>query len=315
MIGTGFRKLAKQYNMKLDAGVAYGNVEGYATTFMEGVGQKQIRIVARFPQLGQQEQLAERIKEIDLKKEFSVLQWGVNAAGVYFVFHDTVGTIKKIEAFIKWFYPVLKQEGIIGIDSCWECGNPIAEGQWYLIHGAAYYLHEGCAQKVENEFAEEARERNESDPGNYVRGAVGAALGALLGAVAWAIVLNWGYIASLVGLLIGWLAIKGYDMLQGKQGKGKVAIVGIAVVLGVLIGTFAADAVELGKMISNGEFPGYTYGDIPQMITTLLKQSSEYASAVTKNITIGLLFAALGVFALLRNTNRAVSAPKIRKLK
>jgi len=69
----------------------------------------------------------------------------------------------------------------------------------------------------------------------------------------WAVVLNLGYVASLVGLLIGFLALKGYDLLKGKQGKGKVAILIVAIVFGVLLGTFAEETFTVIGLINNGE--------------------------------------------------------------
>ena len=57
MIGTGLKKLAKQYEMKVDAGIAYGLLKGYATALSEGAGYKQITISTTFPEMGQKEKL------------------------------------------------------------------------------------------------------------------------------------------------------------------------------------------------------------------------------------------------------------------
>ena len=315
MIGSGLKKLAKQHNMNVDAGVAYGSLKGYATTLFEGSGYKQINISTGFAEVGQKEMLLEATDKVDMKKEYRVQQLVISAVGISVVFHDTVGTMKKIEAFIDWFYPLLAENGAQGADICRECGSSVTAGQWYLLNGFAHYLHDSCAQKLTEQIADDNKERKESDNGSYVQGAIGALLGALLGAVVWGVVLYLGYVASLVGLLIGWLANKGYDLLHGRQGKGKVVILIIAVILGVLIGTFAPDVVVLGQMVNAGELPGLTYADIPYMIATVLAEDSEYAGAMTSNIVMGLLFAALGVFGLLRKTNQEVSDTKIKKLK
>ena len=85
---------------------------------------------------------------------------------------------------------------------------------------------------------------------------LGMAAGAALGAVVWAIVLSFGYIASLVGLLIGFLAEKGYSLCKGRQGKGKIAILILAVVFGVVLGTFIGVGVlkgsPVGPLIGSG---------------------------------------------------------------
>lgn len=315
MLGAGLKKLAKQYDLRVDAGVAYGSLRGYATTLFEGAGYKQINISTTFPEVGQKEQLMGYMQSRNVEKEFRVRAGGFCPAGVSIIFFDSVGTMKKISAFIEWFYPLLEQIGATGADVCRECGETVSEGQWQLVNNFAHHLHESCARKMEEQIAEEIRERKESRTGSYVQGAVGALLGALLGAAIWAIVLYWGYIASLVGLVIGWLANKGYDLLHGKQGKGKVAILIFAIIIGVLVGTFVPDVVILCQMIKNGELFGLTYWEVPGLIAEVFATDSGYAGGVIRNVVIGLLLALLGVFVLLKRTNREVSDIKVKKLK
>ena len=146
--------------------------------------------------------------------------------------------------------------------------------------------------------------------GSYVTGLIGALVGALIGAVAWCLVMQLGIIASLVGFVIGWLAEKGYNLLKGKQGKGKIAILIIAVIIGVIVGNFGYDAYDLYSAINSGKFVGYTVADIPAMIVQLLAESSEYRSYIMSSAGIGLLFAGLGVFSLLRKAGQEVADQK-----
>ena len=95
----------------------------------------------------------------------------------------------------------------------------------------------------------------------------------------------------------------------------KKSILIVAIVLGVLAGTLFADVFTLVGMINNGELPGVTHGDILPLIFTLLAEDSEYAAATVGNILMGLLFAGLGVFALLRKTGKDVSGTKFVDLK
>ena len=171
-------------------------------------------------------------------------------------------------------------------------------------------MHESCAEHVRGQIASDNESRKLESEGSYVTGLFGALLGAAIGAVVWALVLNAGYVASLVGLLIGWLAEKGYNLLKGKQSKGKVVILAVAVVLGVVMGTFAADVMTLVQLINETEGMMMTYGDIPQFLLMLLQEDAEYAAAVATNIGTGLLFAGLGVFALLRKAGAEVADQK-----
>ena len=152
--------------------------------------------------------------------------------------------------------------------------------------------------------------------GSYLTGLVGALLGALVGAVAWCLVMQLGVIASLVGFLIGWLAEKGYDLLKGRAGKGKLVILIVAVIFGVLVGTFAAHAVSWYKDIAeyhpyaavfiDGQEIPVTYSDIPVLIIHSLRTDGEYLGGTVKDVLLGLLFAFMGVFSILK---RAVKTP------
>ena len=156
--------------------------------------------------------------------------------------------------------------------------------------------------------------------GSYVTGLVGALLGATIGAIAWCLVMQLGVIASLVGFVIGFLAEKGYTLLKGRDGKGKLVILIVAVAFGVLLGTFAAQAVDWYRSIAEfypdavitleGEDYMVTYADIPVLIFYFLGADTEYLLGTLKDIGMGLLFAYMGVFGILKNTAKKTKANK-----
>ena len=315
MIGSGLRKLAQQYGMKEDSGVAYGSLRGYATTLSEGAGWKRVDIATQIADPVQLTQLQTAANGVDLQKEYRVQELVLGPKSINVVFFDNPGTMKKLTAFIDWFYPLLDQCGATKANICTECGSETATGVWYLIEGVAYYFHESCAQSVCNAIAEEEDHRKQEDTGSYVQGLVGAVLGAALGAVVWALVLMMGYVASIVGFVIGWLAEKGYNLLHGKQGKAKVIILIFAIILGVVLGTLVSDGLTLAQMIGNGELPGITNSDIPDMIRFMWTEDAEYRSATITNVLMGLVFAALGVYSLLRKAGQETAGVKVKKLK
>ena len=314
MIGSGLKKLANENGMTVSNGVAYGSLMGFATTLSEGSGFKRIDIVTRFPEVGQQERFQAALNGVNVTREYRVQQLNLGANAITVVFQDTVGTMKNLEAFVEWFYPLLAQHGATRYNICPECGTEAVDGSWYLIDGVAWRFHESCGQRAVEQMSAADEARRQEDTGSYMSGAVGAFLGAALGAVVWALVLMAGYVASLVGLVIGFLAEKGYNLLKGKQGKGKVVILILAIVFGVLVGTIAADVIELVKLIDAGELVGCTYSDIPELLKFFITEVEEYRSALISNISMGLLFAGLGVFALLRKTGKEVSGTKVKKL-
>ena len=155
--------------------------------------------------------------------------------------------------------------------------------------------------------------------GSYVTGLIGALLGALIGAVAWCLVMQLGIIASLVGFAIGWLAEKGYTLLKGKAGKGKLVILILAVIVGVVVGTFAAHYVDWYRAIAeyypnaaltiDGREVLVDYSDIPRIILYTLQTDSEDLGGTVKDVLLGLLFAFMGVFGILKNAAKK-PAPK-----
>ena len=310
MIGSGLKKLAGENGMKVSNGVAYGSLRGYAATLSEGNGYKQIVLTTKFTDPARLQELQTQVNGRNIQRELRVQNMTFAPDGISIVFLDNPGTMKKIGEFIDWFWPMLEQSGATRWDICTECGCAVTGGCWKLVDGVAFYLHEGCAARMVRGIEEEERSRKEADTGNYVTGLLGALAGSALGAVLWAFVLNMGYVASVVGLVIGWLAEKGYNLFRGKQGRAKVVILILAIIFGVLLGNFAADGFTLASMINNGEIRGFDLGDIPFMILQLLGDP-DYLRATVSNILMGLLFAGLGVFSLLRKAGKEVSRTKV----
>ena len=315
MVGSGLKKFATENGLTVDKGVAYGSLRGFAATLSEGSGYKQIVFTTSFADLANRSRLSDLVSSKNLKKEYSVQNVSIDAHRIQVLFRDSVGTMKKMSAFLDWFIPLLQEYGASGANICTDCGAEVTNGKWVLVEGIAYYVHEACAERMKRAIEADNTRRKEEDTGSYLLGTVGAFLGASVGAVVWALVLYMGYVASVVGLVIGFLADKGYNLLRGKQGKAKILILIFAIIFGVLLGTIAVDVVELAGMISSGELYGWEMSDIPAMIWILFTQEPEYRGATIKNVLMGLLFAALGVFALLRQKGREVAGTEFVELK
>lgn len=110
-------------------------------------------------------------------------------------------------------------------------------------------LHRACRERIESDTRREEAAAKENDTGNYGMGLLGAFLGAVLGAIVWALIYMLGRVSVVGGLIIALFAVKGYDILHGRQGKGKIAIVLIMSLLGVVLGTFGGETIALIKEI------------------------------------------------------------------
>lgn len=314
MIGNALKKYAQENGMKVAKGVAYGNFRGYAATMSEGSGFKQVIITTKFMEAGDADSLLAELNATELQRTYAVRNLNIAHNGIAIVFTDSINTMKKIKAFMDWFIPVLSKYSATAWNICAECNSEMIGGRWILIDGIAHYLHDNCAQKVKEEIAETEQAQREQSAGSYASGAVGAAAGAILGAVVWGIVLCLGYVASLVGLLIGWLSNKGYGLMKGKEGKAKVAILIFAVILGVVIGTLGGYAVSLwietNKVLDEVGMDALPASEILALFVGAL-EDGELTGYIVKDILMGLLFAALGVFAMLKKTSMEVSGTKI----
>lgn len=312
MIGSVYRKFAQEMGMKVGQGIAYGSLRGYSATLCEGSGWKQMTVNTRIP--GGGEALLGQLELDHNRKTFSIREVRRGDGAVAIVFIDTIGTMKKIRAFADWFFPMLDEAGAEKYEVCDLCGAALgAEGVWKKVDDAAYHVHPACGTRLEGEIRQSEQLRQESDSGSYLTGLIGALLGALLGAVAWAAVYEFGYVASIVGLLIAYLAVKGYDLLRGKQGKGMTALIFLAVIFGVVAGNALAYSWELWLLIQSGDIP-IAVSQIPAFLAAML-QDPEFRAAVLKDLSMGLFFALLGAYGILSRAAKSVGNAKITELK
>ena len=140
MIGSALKKLAAENGMKVAKGVAYGVFRGYYATFSEGSGYKQIVFATRFSEQSKQDELMGLLSRHNLSKEYRVQNLSFAPNGINIVFGDTIGTMKKIMAFLDWFFPLLEQYGASRAGICPECGAPIDAGTWILQDGVAAFI-------------------------------------------------------------------------------------------------------------------------------------------------------------------------------
>lgn len=314
MIGTGLRKLANENGMTVAGGVAYGDFRGYAVTFSEGAGYKLMAIATRFSGEQELDLLESRLNEHNLMKEFRVQNISLMLDGILVEFFDNPGTIKRMLIFCDWFFPLLRQTSATGSDCCCECGQPLmGDETWKLSDGLALHMHKGCARSLLQKTRQQEEKEKEEAGGSYGRGLLGALLGGLIGAVAWAVVLFLGYMAALVGLLIGWLAEVFYRKLGGKNGRGKLPILLLAALVGVFVGTLGADVFTLVQMIGAGELPA-GYGDIFRIIGAMLVTDGEYLRLTLMNVGLGMVFALLGMLGVLYKTHKETKSFKMKDL-
>ena len=307
MIGSGMKKLAERNGMTVSHGVAYGNLGGFCATFSEGAGWKRIDFATRFLNPEKKQGFVAEVNAVNLQKTYRIQRLGMGERMLQVIFQDNSGTMGKIEEFLTWFLPLLRAYEATGANVCSECGGQVMAGKWVLVENSAYFMHDSCAQKVARDIEQDNQSRKEELEGSYLRGLLGALAGSAIGSILWAVLLMLGYVASLAGLAIGFLAEKGYNLLKGKQGKGKLWILILSILFGVLLGTVGGYTIAVMKDLTID----ISFADAFSAVIEAVMVDADARGEFIGNFFMGILFAALGVFGLLRNTRKSVADTKV----
>lgn len=153
----------------------------------------------------------------------------------------------------------------------------------------------------------------EEKQGSVLTGFIGALIGALIGGAIWMAVGIFGYIASIIGFVIAFLASKGYDLMKGRQGTIKMVVLIICVVLAVAGGTlgtyiWSAHEVYQEEIASYSELELKLYDIMPEgeFIQSVMMES-DVLTSMAKDCGLGLVFGILGSYGLIaasRNGNK-----------
>lgn len=148
-------------------------------------------------------------------------------------------------------------------------------------------------------------QENAAKKGSIAGGIIGALLGAAIGAVLWAVVGMLGYIASIIGFVIAFLASKGYDLLKGRQGVIKMVVLIVCVVLAVFAGTLGTAVWQIHdeynaqlSELSDVEKKYYNIMSEGEFMVSILSEK-EVQTGLIKDSAMGLLFGILGSFGLI----------------
>ena len=129
MIGTGLKKLANENGMKVANGLAYGTFRGYSAAFWDGSGTKTMMLSTSIRDVDAKSEFFSRLGQVNYQKEYRVKELTTMDDGIVVVFNDTVGTLKKMDEFFNFFFPILDACGATKADVCSCCGQPLS-----LIH-------------------------------------------------------------------------------------------------------------------------------------------------------------------------------------
>lgn len=147
---------------------------------------------------------------------------------------------------------------------------------------------------------------------NVARGTVFSLLAIPVGVVAWVVLWRFGFVASIVGFGVAFLAIALYRFgagVLGRQGAVRVAIVTIVTLLLAFAAGVVSDVLDFWTVQTGQDV--FSSLVSPEFWTQLQQILSipGVAGSYLPNFGLALLFGALGCFQLLRSAFRASAAP------
>lgn len=304
MVGTGIKKFAKENSWTVKNGIAFGVYRGYMMSMQEGAGWKSLSIAARLESDDAIKSAYELLNDKDIMKEYRITASQVTATSVFITFLDNPGTVKKIFAFMDSFCDGLDSFGAKGAKYCSSCGQELYDSNAVpaVMNDVVYLLHESCMNKDDETMnsikVEKAKE------GSTLLGSIGAFAGALIGSIPWAVAYYFGWFVGWFGFIIGIAAKKGYELLQGKESRAK----GVIVIIATFIGTFFAESIAL--MVTMGiawsqEGIDFYLLDIVYSYFYALAMDSELLMAVLGEVAVGLIFAVLGIWSVVKDIFKA----------
>lgn len=234
-------------------------------------------------------------------------------------FQAAFKVIKRMGEFLDEAVGKIAALGIPSAKLCAHCGQPVDVNEVPVkIRGDIFPMHDHCSDNITLQQAW----TKEPKKGSLSLGILGAALAAVIGAVPWAAAYALGYMASLVGILIGFLVSKGYDLFHGRQGRVKIAVVLLFVLVSVALGQVAGTSYSLlqeydhvAKTLQPGETMAVERTEALQFAwTQIVLPDSELMGGIVKDFLMGVFFALLGCFSMFRQIARDTAPNKPKRL-
>lgn len=205
--------------------------------------------------------------------------------------NDTEGTYANVLASIRALADRLRDLQLA--PACSVCG---AEGQHDFIRANEQPMAM-CASCF-NRLRQKADEtRLQQHTGSLLSGLVGALLGSLISSVLWFGLSQAGFVASLAGFVMAWLANFGYTKLGGKRNRAAPFIIFSAVLVAIVIAELASVSLSISQ---DYEVPFlYVLGR-----SYLIFSEPQF----WRSIAVGAVFALVGSFSILGKSWREIKA-------
>lgn len=315
MASSGLKKLAEEKGFKEQKKFVYGVQNGYMITISEVDNSKRISVGTAFAENdARKDEIAGFIK--GFSKDITVTSLVIMPSYVDIKVFNRFGIFDKIAAFLDALTAKLKELGVPGADTCWYCGNSFSGGasDTLVIDGAVVNMHSGCIESY-NRKLEEMSDEFKNEKKNYGKGAIGALIGGLIGSIPWVIVYLLGYMVWILGLITGFAAKKGYELMGGRPGKLKVWIILPIIVICVLLATYAGMMISINNELRDMDIE-LTFSELNELSVMAFEEDADFRSSVLQDGFFGLVCALVsvyGIFSESKKENRG-NIPEVSRL-
>lgn len=189
--------------------------------------------------------------------------------------------------------------------ACWKCRAAV-DAPPAIVEGEALGLCGACYNSLE-QASRELDSSKRMKPGPLALAFGGALLGGLVGSIVWILIKLAGFYASIAGLAIAWAAFKGYTLARGKVNKATPWLLGLAVLLSVVVAEGASLVIEVMKVFKD-EGLSLTLKEAIQFLPIILQQEG-VMKEILGNLALGVLFAGLGSWQIIKNLATAAKVP------
>lgn len=169
------------------------------------------------------------------------------------------------------------------------------EASFHLNGEEVTYRNGGVYAGSEEKFSER----------NRAAGVIGALIGAAIGCVVWTVVYHLGYMASIVGLLTAYLAIKGYELLGKKRDMFGNVISILFSVISIVIGNYVGYAWVITDALNES---AAGRGELTEVLRIMPQFLTEYdlAGDFIIDLVVGLIFGVVAAVTFIVKPSKKV---------
>lgn len=153
---------------------------------------------------------------------------------------------------------------------------------------------EAAKAREERDYMRRCIDEERKLSSNYFFGFWGALSGALAGAIAYGCIRSSGWIASIAGLFVVFMASKAYDATKVKRNINKLYCVIAACIMALPFGEFLGCIITI---MADKATSGYTAG----FVTYYINNFGEFLANSAVNLFLGYVFTGIGGYKVFKN--------------